>query len=95
MTASGNYVVEYNNDHTTAIQIFANPIEEDPITEEEAAKDPNTIYVGPGIYDAGAFPIKSNTTIYLAGGAYVYGQFSAEGVDNVAIKGRGIVSGSI
>ena len=95
LTASGNYVVEYNNDPTTAIQIFANPIEEDPITEEEAAKDPNTIYVGPGIYDAGAFPIKSNTTIYLAGGAYVYGQFSAEGVDNVTIKGRGIVSGSI
>ncbi len=95
LTASGNYVVEYNDDPTSAIQIFANSIEEDPLTKEEAAKDPNTLYVGPGIYDAGAFPIKDNTTIYLAGGAYVYGQFSAEGVHDVTIKGRGIVSGSI
>ncbi len=95
LTSSGNYVLEYNGDSESAIQIFANPIEKDPITKEEAEKDPNTIYVGPGIYEAGAFPIKDNTTIYLAGGAYVYGQFSAEGVSNVTIKGRGIVSGSI
>lgn len=91
----GNYVLEYNDDSNTAIHIFANRIEENPMTAEEAAKDPNMIYVGPGIYNAGAFPIKDNTTIYLAGGAYVYGQFSAEGCENVTIKGRGIVSGSI
>lgn len=95
LCASGNYVVEYNDDPTKAIQIFANPIEENPISETQAKNDPNIIYVGPGIYDAGAFPIKDDTTIYLAGGAYVYGQFSAEGVSNVTIKGRGIVSGSI
>lgn len=95
LTSSGNYVLEYNENTDEALQIFANPIEEDPITEEEAAKDDNIIYVGPGIYDAGAFPIKDNTTIYLAGGSYVYGQFSAESVDNVTIRGRGIVSGSI
>ena len=95
LTHSGNYVLEYNGDSEKAIQIFANPIEKNPLTEEEAKKDPNTIYVGPGIYEAGAFPIKDNTTIYLAGGAYVYGQFSAEGVSNVTIRGRGIVSGSI
>lgn len=95
LTHSGNYVLEYNGDSEKAVQIFANPIEKDPLTKEEAEKDPNTIYVGPGIYEAGAFPIQDNTTIYLAGGAYVYGQFSAEGVSNVTIKGRGIVSGSI
>jgi hypothetical protein len=92
---TGNFVVEYNGDETTAIQLFANPIEENPLTAEEAAKDSNTIYVGPGIYNAGAFPISDGTTIYLAGGAYVYGQFSAEGVSDVTIRGRGIVSGSI
>lgn len=47
LTASGNYVVEYNNDPTTAIQIFTNPIEEDPITEEEAAfRTPSNIGEG-------------------------------------------------
>lgn len=95
LTHSGNYVVEVNDDPNTAVQIFANPIEENPLTKEEAEKDPNTIYVGPGIYDAGAFPIHDNTTVYLAGGSYVYGQFLGEGVRNVTIKGRGIVSGSI
>lgn len=95
LESSGNYVLEWNDSSENALQIFANPIEENPLTKEEAEKDPNTIYVGPGVYEAGAFPIKDNTTIYLAGGAYVYGQFSAEGVSNVTIKGHGIVSGSI
>ncbi|MCH3909398.1 MAG: glycosyl hydrolase family 28 protein [Bacilli bacterium] len=95
LSSSGSYVLEYNDDPSTALQIFANPIETDPLTEEEAGKDSNVIYVGPGVYKADAFPIKDNTTIYLAGGSYVYGQFSAEGVKNVTIRGRGIVSGSI
>lgn len=92
---SGNYVLEINNDSDTAVQIFANPLEENPLTEEEAAKDSSILYVGPGVYNAGAFPVKSNQTIYLAGGAYVYGQFSAEGISNLTLRGRGIVSGSI
>lgn len=87
----GNYVVEYNDDPSTAVHIFANALE----TDLPDLDDPDLIYVGPGIYDAGAFPIKDNTKIYLAGGSYVYGQFSAEGVQNVKIFGRGIVSGSI
>ncbi len=95
LTSSGNYVLEYNDNSDEAIQIFANPLEEEKITEETSKTDPNLIYVGPGVYDAGAFPIKDDTTIYLAGGSYVYGQFSAEGVKNVTIKGRGIVSGAI
>lgn len=95
LTSSGNYVLEYNDNSDEAIQIFANPIEKETITEETAKNDPNMIYVGPGVYDAGAFPIKDNTTVYLAGGSFVYGQFSAEGANNVTIKGRGIVSGAI
>lgn len=95
LSYSDNYVVEFNDDYKTAIQIFANPIEENPMTEEEAKNDDNKIYIGPGVYYAGAFPIKDNTDIYIAGGAYVYGQFSTEGVNNVTIRGRGIISGSI
>ena len=92
---TGNYVLEYNDDPNTALHIFANPIETEVMSKEEADKDPNKIYVGPGVYKAGAFPITSNTEIYLAGGAYVYGQFSGEDFENVKIYGRGIVSGEI
>ena len=92
---TGNYVLEYNNDPATALHIFANPLETEIMTKEEADADPHKIYIGPGVYKAGAFPIESNTQIYLAGGAYVYGQFSGEDFENVKIFGRGIVSGEI
>ena len=92
---TGNYVLEYNDDPSTAIHLFGNPLETEVMTKAEADADPNKIYVGPGVYKAGAFPIASNTEIYLAGGAYVYGQFSGEDFENVKIYGRGIVSGEI
>lgn len=107
---SANYTLEYKANYTdgsgqltantedpadNALQIFANPIEKDPVTEEQAAQDGNIVYIGPGVYSAGAIPVKSNTTVYLAGGAYVYGQIRAEGMENVTIRGRGIFSGSI
>ncbi len=91
LTHPGNYVVEYNDDPTTAIHIFANPIE----TDLPDFNDTDLIYVGPGVYNANAFPIKDNTKIYLSGGAYVFGQFSCEDCKNVKIFGRGIISGSI
>lgn len=31
----------------------------------------------------------------MAGGAYVYGQIRTEGLENITIRGRGIISGSI
>ena len=88
-----SYVIEYNDDPTTAIHLFANPLEED-------APDPNQIpddmiYIGPGVYKADAIPVKSNQTVYIAGGAVVYGQIRAENVENVTIRGRGIIDGSI
>lgn len=95
LSYNDNYVIEYNGDYKTAIQLFANPLEEDPITEEEAAADSSILYVGPGVYKAAAFPMENNQTIYLAGGAYVYGQFLAEGLHDITIRGRGIVSGSV
>ena len=81
-----NYTVEYNGDYKTAIHVFANEIEKDPITKEEADKDDSIIYIGPGVYKADAIPVKDDTTIYLAGGAYVYGQVRAEGLKNITIR---------
>ena len=90
-----NYVIEYNDDSSTAIHLFANPIEKEPITKEQADNDSSIIYIGPGVYKADAIPVASNSTIYLAGGAYVYGQIRTEGLENINIRGRGIISGSI
>ena len=90
-----NYVLTYNDDYKTAIHIFTNEIETDPITEEEAALDDNIVYVGPGLYKADTIPVKEGCTIYLAGGAYVYGDIHGEITDNITIKGHGIIAGDI
>lgn len=92
---NGNYVLEYNGNSDNVLHIFANPIEEDPIYEEMAKNDDNIVYIGPGVYKADAIPVKDNEIIYLAGGAYVYGQIRAEGINNLTIRGRGIISGAI
>ena len=92
---SDNYVIEYNGDPKNAIHLFANPLEEDPITKEEAEADDSIVYIGPGVYKSDAIPVADNTTIYLAGGAYVYGQVRTEGLKNVTIRGRGIIAGEI
>ena len=60
---TANYVLEYNDDPNTALHIFANPLETEVMTKEEAESDPNKIYVGPGIYNAGAFPLSDNLEI--------------------------------
>ena len=90
-----NYVLTYNNDYRTAIHIFTNNIEENPITEEMASLDDSITYIGPGLYKADSIPVKEGGTIYLAGGAYVYGDIHCEVVDNITIKGHGIISGDI
>ncbi|MDD4000508.1 MAG: glycosyl hydrolase family 28 protein, partial [Bacilli bacterium] len=94
---SGNYVLEYNDGkgkaHENAVHIFANPLETDPIDPDLIPED--VIYLGPGVYAAGAIPIQSKKTVYLAGGAYVYGQIRAELMEDITIRGRGIISGEI
>lgn len=88
-----NYVIEYNGKTEEAIHLFANPIEED--TPDPNNLPDNMIYLGPGVYKADAIPATSNSTIYIAGGAVVYGQIRAENVENLTIRGRGIIDGSI
>ncbi|MDF2699005.1 MAG: type domain protein [Haloplasmataceae bacterium] len=90
---SANYVIEYNDKVENTIHLFANPIEENTPDPENIPDD--MIYIGPGVYKADAIPVESNKTIYISGGAVVYGQIRAEGVENVTLRGRGIISGAI
>ncbi|MGH3750777.1 MAG: hypothetical protein ACRDT8_25675, partial [Micromonosporaceae bacterium] len=71
--------------------VFANPLEVDV----PSAGDPNVLYLGPGVHHLGSgVPIRSGQTVYVAGGAWVDAAFIASGaVQNVAFKGRGVVSG--
>lgn len=94
-----NYVVEYALEEggtasDNALHIFANPIEEDPVREDDVPE--NTVYVGPGVWMASALPVSENdTTVYLAGGAVVYGQIRAANLSNLTIRGRGILAGEL
>ena len=71
--------------------VFANP----PEVDVPDPADPDVVYFGPGVHHPGlGQPIRSGQTIYLAGGAWVEGAFLAQGpVENVTIKGRGVISG--
>lgn len=96
---TGNYVVEYGLTQTeraskNAVHIFANPLETDAIDPNNVPE--KTVYVGPGVYMASALPVsQDDTTVYLAGGAVVYGQIRTANVNNLTIRGRGILTGSI
>lgn len=90
---SDNYVIEYNGESNTAIHLFANPLETNAPDPQNIPE--NMIYIGPGVYKANAIPVTSGTTVYIAGGAVVYGQIRADSVENLTIRGRGIIDGSI
>ncbi len=82
--------VEYNNQVKGALHLFASPLE----TGVPDKKDPNVLYFGPGLHEAGLITPKDGQTIYLAGGAVLRGYIQAGGVQNVRIMGRGIIDGS-
>ena len=53
--------------------------------------DPNVVYFRKGLHESGLISPKSGQTIYLEQGALVKGYVYCEGVQNVTIKGRGII----
>ncbi len=56
-------------------------------------KTPDTLYFGPGFHwlEEGILRIPSGTTVYVAGGAVVAGSFVCERVEDVVIRGRGVL----
>jgi hypothetical protein len=97
MATPKNVSVEFDpNIHNPILHpmlVFFDPPENDV---PPATGDPNVLYFGPGVHQIGSGNvIHSNETIYLAGGAWVEGAFIANGpVDNVVIRGRGVLDGS-
>ncbi len=94
LAAAANFSVEFlpntQNPILHPMLVFANP----PEVDVPAPSDPGVRYFGPGIHKIGPnAPIRSNETVYLAGGAWVEGTFTGQGLRNVVIKGRGVISG--
>jgi len=81
--------VEFDGDTTHPMLVFADSLE----TNVPNANDPNVIYFGPGLHKIGDKFIGSGKTVYLAGGAYVKGRLRATDVQDVTIRGRGVLSG--
>jgi len=82
--------VEVNGYHH-ALHLFGNP----PETEMPDADDPNVIFFGPGVHEAGKITPKSGQTVYIAPGAVVYGAIEARDAEGIKILGRGILDESL
>lgn len=72
----------------SALHLFADPVRQKPVLS------PDDLYFGPGEHHVGRIVLKSNQTVHLDEGAVVYGEIYGEGVENVAILGRGILDHS-
>ena len=94
LTRSANLSVEFLPNTTNPVLnpmlVFANP----PEVNVPPANDPNVLYLGPGFHDLGSgIQLRSNQTVYIAGGAWVRAAFVGLNVQNVVIKGRGVIDG--
>ncbi len=87
---AGAYTVEINGDYTTALHLFASPLE----TDIPDVNDPSVLYFGPGVHNAGVINLESGQTLYLAGGAVLRGAVHAANAKDIAIVGRGMIDGS-
>ena len=95
--------LELNGDEYHSLHVFADPTDEDV----PDPSDPNVIYYGPGDHYVSRLIVRSNQTLYLAPGAVLYGEMylnAQNGVcspvvsligDNIKVRGRGIIDGSL
>ena len=88
-----SYVVEINGDTENVVHLFAHEPETDVPNPNNLPDD--MVYIGPGVHKTDAIQLNDGETLYLAGGAFLYGQLLGNDVENVTIKGRGIISGEI
>jgi hypothetical protein len=84
-----NLSIEVNGDIFRNLHLFANPLDDNV----PAPNDPNVIYFGPGIHELPGrhLRIPAGKTCYLAGGAILKADILIKGVENVQVRGRGIV----
>ncbi|HTN19724.1 MAG TPA: glycosyl hydrolase family 28 protein [Pelobium sp.] len=84
--------VEFDGDKLHNLHVFANELEKDI----PSPSDPNVMFFGPGVHQPDDIPgdeirIPSGKTVYIAGGAVVKARLVCDNVENVKIRGRGIL----
>jgi hypothetical protein len=112
-------VVEINGQRFSALHLFANPLESDPVDLEDGktlvlpprnhgisdiqraletplepgGETPKVLYFAPGMHyiEEMILRIPSGTTVYLAGGAVLVGTLVCERVEDVTVRGRGMI----
>lgn len=85
-----NLSVEVDGNLIAPLLVFANP----ELTPPDR-NDPKVKFFGAGhIYDAGEINLGDGETLYIEGGAVVRGVVRAREVDNVSIRGAGILDAS-
>jgi hypothetical protein len=87
----GFYTVQFNNSVNRAVHIFANPIEKDIPNKD----DKNVVYIGPGEWNIDDIALENGQTLYISGGAVVHTTIHGTLLNNVTIRGRGILDGGI
>lgn len=85
----GAYTLEPYGRHE-ALHLFVDP----PAAEMPDPADPNVLYYGPGLHEAGVITLKSGQTLFLDEGAVVFGRIEATDADHIRILGRGILDNS-
>ena len=84
------YTLIFDGSPTRALHIFANPKESDlPNFDDE-----DVVYIGPGEWDIETIDLKSGQTLYIDGGAVIHGVVQGNYVQDVTVRGRGIIDGS-
>ncbi len=73
------------------LAIFANPLEKHPPRKGDA----NVLYFGPGKHDIGQIDLQSQQTVYIEGGGIVFADVRGKDLQNVTIKGRGMLQGNV
>lgn len=86
----GVYTVEYNDDVTTAMYIFANAIDYHVPTESTE----HVKYIGPGAWTIENLSLSDGMELYISGGAVIRGTINASGANDIKIGGHGFLDGS-
>jgi len=83
--------VEFNRDLEHVLHLFAYA----PEVGAPVSGTPGVRWFGPGEHDAGLIDLHDGETLYLAPGAWVRGHVRSIGTHDVAVRGRGVLDGSV
>ncbi|MFW6189327.1 MAG: glycosyl hydrolase family 28 protein [Planctomycetota bacterium] len=83
--------IELDGDIRRPLFLWADPPEQGPPSPDE----PGVRYFEGGrLHEPGLVELSDGDTVYIEAGAVVYGAFRLEGVEDVTVRGRGVLDGS-